>query len=102
MKHAICPSCGELSAKELLKIMPTDGSIAEIYKRLSPQKKVESSIPTWGKQSYGAGTDSFYPLSRLWTEKGLLQLNIRIASKCSEITTKRWFGAMRKDVCEEA
>ena len=28
-----------------------------------------------------------------------MQLNIRIASKCSEITTKRWFGAMRKDVC---
>ena len=48
MKHAICPSCGELSAKELLKVIPTDGSIAEIYKRFSPQKKVESSIPTWG------------------------------------------------------
>ena len=28
-----------------------------------------------------------------------MQLNIRIASKCSEITAKRWFGAMRKDVC---
>ena len=37
-----------LSAKELLKVMPTDGSIAEVYKRLSPQKKIESSIPTWG------------------------------------------------------
>jgi transposase len=37
-----------LSAKELLKVMPTDGSIAEIYKRHSPQKKGESSIPTWG------------------------------------------------------
>ena len=31
-----------LSAKELLKVMPTDRSIAEIYKRLSPQKKIES------------------------------------------------------------
>ena len=47
MKHAICPSCDELSAKELLKVMPTDGSITEISKRLSPQKKVESSIPMW-------------------------------------------------------
>lgn len=37
-----------LSAKELLKVMSTDGSIAEIYKKLSPQKKIESSIPTWG------------------------------------------------------
>jgi len=26
--------------------MPTDGSIAEIYKRLSLQKKVETAIPT--------------------------------------------------------
>ena len=37
-----------LSAKALLKVIPTDESIAEIYKRLSPQKKVENSIPMWG------------------------------------------------------
>ena len=37
-----------LSANELLKVMPTDKSIADIYNRLSPQKKIDASIPTWG------------------------------------------------------
>ena len=37
-----------LSANELLKVMPTDQSISEIYNRLALQKKVDSSIPTWG------------------------------------------------------
>ena len=37
-----------LSANELLKAMPTDKSIADIYNRLSPQKKIDASIPTWG------------------------------------------------------
>ena len=37
-----------LSANELIKVMPTDKSIADIYNRLSPQKKIDGSIPTWG------------------------------------------------------
>ena len=37
-----------LSANELLKVMPTDKSIMDIYNRLSPQKKIDGSIPTWG------------------------------------------------------
>ena len=37
-----------LSANELLKVMPTDKSITDIYDRLSPRKKIDGSIPTWG------------------------------------------------------
>ena len=37
-----------LSANEVLKVMPTDRSIADIYNRLSPQKKIDASIPSWG------------------------------------------------------
>ena len=37
-----------LSANELLKVMPTDKSITDIYNRLSPRKKIDGSIPTWG------------------------------------------------------
>ena len=37
-----------LSASELITVMPTDKSIAAIYNRLAPQKKVDGSIPTWG------------------------------------------------------
>lgn len=37
-----------LSANELLKVMPTDKSIADIYNRLSDKRKLDDSIPTWG------------------------------------------------------
>lgn len=37
-----------LPAGELLKVMPTDKSINDIYNRLAPQKKIDASIPTWG------------------------------------------------------
>ena len=37
-----------LPAPELLDVMPTDKSISEIYNRLTPQKKLDGSIPTWG------------------------------------------------------
>lgn len=37
-----------LSASEILKIMPTDKSISDIYKRMSPRDKLEESIPQWG------------------------------------------------------
>ena len=36
-----------LSASELLRVMPTDKSIASIYEKMS-RKKPDSSIPTWG------------------------------------------------------
>ena len=56
-----------LSAKELLKVMPTDGSIAEIYKRLSPQKKVESSIPVWGDAIVWSELHRTTPYPELWS-----------------------------------
>lgn len=37
-----------LSASEILKIMPTDKSISEIYKKMNHSDKLENSIPTWG------------------------------------------------------
>ena len=41
--------CSEpLSATELLKIMPTDKSISDIYKKISRQGKVSDTIPGWG------------------------------------------------------
>lgn len=56
-----------LSAKELLKVMPTDGSIAEIYKRLSAQKKVESSIPMWGDAIVWSELHRTTPYPELWS-----------------------------------
>ena len=37
-----------LSASELIKTMPTDRSIAAIYKRMTHRERIEESIPTWG------------------------------------------------------
>lgn len=37
-----------LSVSEILKTMPTDKSIAEIYKRMTRQEKLSGSIPEWG------------------------------------------------------
>lgn len=37
-----------LSANEILKVMPTDKSIAEIYKKMTNQEKLSGSIPDWG------------------------------------------------------
>ena len=37
-----------LSVSEILKTMPTDKSIADIYKRLTRQEKLSGSIPDWG------------------------------------------------------
>ena len=37
-----------LSASELLKVMPTDKSIAQIYEKMSERRKVDKSIPGWG------------------------------------------------------
>ena len=37
-----------LSAAEILKVMPTDKSIAAIYNRMSSREKLEYPIPDWG------------------------------------------------------
>lgn len=37
-----------LSATELLKVMPTDKSISDIYKKMTGQGKLSDSIPAWG------------------------------------------------------
>jgi len=37
-----------LSASEILKVMPTDKSIADIYKRMTSSGKLESILPGWG------------------------------------------------------
>ena len=37
-----------LPASEIIKVMPTDKSIADIYNRLSPKKKTDGTIPMWG------------------------------------------------------
>ena len=37
-----------LSATEILKVMPTDKSIAAIYNRMTSRGRLENSIPTWG------------------------------------------------------
>ena len=37
-----------LPAAELLRVMPTDGSIAAIYGRLDERRRLEGTIPRWG------------------------------------------------------
>ena len=37
-----------LAASEILRVMPTDKSIADIYKRMTYKEKLGDSIPTWG------------------------------------------------------
>lgn len=37
-----------LAAAELLKIMPTDKSIADIYRKMTKQEKLSGEIPDWG------------------------------------------------------
>ena len=37
-----------LSASQILKVMPTDKSISDIYKRMTQKEKLEKSIPQWG------------------------------------------------------
>ncbi len=37
-----------LSASEILKVMPTDKSIADIYRRMTARGKLEKTIPDWG------------------------------------------------------
>ncbi len=37
-----------LPASEILKVMPTDKSIADIYRRMTSKEKLEGTIPMWG------------------------------------------------------
>lgn len=37
-----------LSATDILKVMPTDKSIADIYKKMTNQEKMSGIIPDWG------------------------------------------------------
>ena len=37
-----------LSASEILRVMPTDKSISDIYERISDSEKRTSTIPMWG------------------------------------------------------
>lgn len=38
----------QLSASKILNVMPTDKSIAEIYKRLTNKEKLSGIISDWG------------------------------------------------------
>ncbi len=35
-------------ASEILKTMPTNKSIADIYKKMTAKEKLENTIPMWG------------------------------------------------------
>ena len=37
-----------LSAKEILKVMPTDASISKIYSSMNERAQLQGIIPTWG------------------------------------------------------
>ena len=56
-----------LSANELLKVMPTDKSISEIYNRLAQQKKINGSIPTWGDAVVWSDFHKSGTYPELWT-----------------------------------
>lgn len=38
-----------LPAAEILRVMPTDRTIAEIYGRLDERRRLEGTIPRWGE-----------------------------------------------------
>ena len=56
-----------LSANELIKVMPTDKSISDIYNRLTAQKKVDGSIPGWGDAVVWSELHRSGPYPELWT-----------------------------------
>lgn len=55
-----------LPAGELLKTMPTDKSINDIYNRLAPQKKIDTSIPTWGDAIVWSELHKSTPYQETW------------------------------------
>ena len=56
-----------LSANELIKVMPTDKSISDIYNRLTAQKKVDGSIPSWGDAVVWSELHRSGPDPEVWT-----------------------------------
>ena len=38
-----------LSASEILSVMPTDKSVAALYRRMTERERLEDSIPNWGE-----------------------------------------------------
>lgn len=42
-----------LSAKEILKVMPTDASISKIYSSMNERAQLQGIIPTWGMPFLG-------------------------------------------------
>ena len=56
-----------LPANELIEVMPTDKSISDIYKRLTPQKKLDGSIPTWGDAIVWGELHKSSEFPELWT-----------------------------------
>lgn len=55
-----------LPAAELIRVMPTDKSIADIYNRLTPQKKTDGMIPTWGDAVVWGELHRTTPYPELW------------------------------------
>ena len=54
--HSLHP----LPYDEILKVMPTDKSIAKIYEELSERQTLEKEIPTWGEAIVWSDLHSYY------------------------------------------
>ena len=52
-----------LSAKEILKVMPTDGSISKIYRAMNKSAQPQGIIPTWGDTIFGGDLHNYDKLS---------------------------------------
>lgn len=56
-----------LPATEMLRVMPTDRSIAEIYERLDERERLEGTIPRWGMRSCVRSSTGANPTGRTGT-----------------------------------
>ena len=55
-----------LPAAEILRVMPTDRSIAAIYGRLDERQKLEGTIPRWGDAIVWSELHSSEPYRMDW------------------------------------
>ncbi|MDM8270728.1 IS1249 family transposase [Thermophilibacter provencensis] len=55
-----------LPAAEILRVMPTDGSIRAIYERLNQQDKLQGTIPQWGDAIAWSELHHSQPLRMDW------------------------------------
>lgn len=55
-----------LPAAEILKVMPTDKSITDIYNRFSSKRKLDGSIPTWGDAIVWSELHKFSDYPEMW------------------------------------